>query len=75
MSRYATVTAEVDVEVCISEFDTEDLIDELEKRGRSITFSYFQNQLLTKIWQLRREGRDYQKELDDLIYQTLGKII
>ena len=43
MSRYATVTAEVDVEVCISEFDTEDLIDELEKRGRSVTFSYFQN--------------------------------
>ena len=32
-------------------------------------------ELVTQIYQLRRTGQDYQKELDELIYRTLGRIL
>jgi len=31
--------------------------------------------LVRKIYEKRRNGQDYQKELDQLIYETVGKII
>lgn len=61
----------VEVDVDLSDFDTEDLIEELELRGKQLVV----NNLIEKIWILRREGRDYQTELDQLIYKTLGKIV
>ena len=33
MSKYKTVYTEVEVDIDVSEFDTEDLLDELESRG------------------------------------------
>ncbi len=35
MSRHTTVTVEVDVDVDFSELDTDDLMEELERRGRN----------------------------------------
>ena len=61
----------IEVDVDLSDFDTEDLIEELELRGKQLVV----NNLIEKIWILRREGRDYQTELDKLIYKTLGKIV
>lgn len=61
----------VEVDVDLSDFDTEDLIEELELRGKELAV----DNLIEKIWILRREGRDYQTELDQLIYRTLGKIV
>lgn len=61
----------VEVDVDLSDFDTEDLIEELELRGKELAV----DNLIEKIWILRREGRDYQTELDQLIYKTLGKIV
>lgn len=61
----------IEVDVDLSDFDTEDLIEELELRGKQLVV----NNLIEKIWILRREGRDYQTELDQLIYKTLGKIV
>ena len=77
MGRYINVTA--DVEVDLSDIDTDDLIDELETRGRDYNTNGVDademRNLLEKIWLNRRTGKDYQNELDKLIYGVLGKIV
>jgi hypothetical protein len=65
MSKY------IEVEVDLSEFDTEDLVEELGNRGYHVGG----DSLLQKIWRNRREGKDYQAELDEYLYQVLGKIV
>jgi len=71
------VTAEVEVD--LSEFDTDDLIEELESRGVDYNTKYVDGEemrvLLETIWQKRRTGKDYQQELDGLIRGVLGKVI
>ena len=72
----ATVYTEVEVDVDLDDFDDDDLIDELERRGRGFEIdSSTPTDLVTKIWEKRRTNQDYQKELDELIYVTLGKVI
>ena len=74
---YKTVYKEVEVDVDLHDFDTDDLIEELEERGElpSSTGPYDSNELVQKIWQLRRNGKDYQRLLDDLIYAVTGQIV
>ena len=72
----ATVYTEVEVDVDLDDFDDDDLIDELERRGRGFEVdSQTPTELVTKIWEKRRIGNDYQKELDELIYVTLGRVV
>lgn len=70
---YKTVYTEVEVDVNISDFDTEDLLDELENRGYMTESS--SKELLEAVYMKRRVGMDYQSELDQLIYALLGKIV
>jgi len=74
---YKTMYKEVEVDVDLSDFETEDLVEELESRGElpSSTGPYDSNELIQKIWQLRRNGKDYQRLLDDLIYAVTGRIV
>ena len=74
---YKTVYKEVDIEVDLHDFDTEDLIEELEERGElpSSTGPYDSNELVQQIYMLRRNGKDYQRVLDDLIYAMTGRIV
>jgi hypothetical protein len=76
---YRTVTAEVDVDVDLEEFDDSDLLDELERRGLDMNNRFVDGdqmrELLTQIWIKRRTKADYQRELDDLIYFGIGKIL
>ena len=74
---YKTVYKEVDVEVNLGDFDTLDLIEELEERGELplSTGPYDSKELVQKIWMARRQGKDYQALLDDLIYAVTGQII
>lgn len=77
MSRYKYVTAEVEID--LSDFDTDDLIEELESREvdyntRGVDADGMR-ELLEKIWLNRRTGKDYQNELDNLIYGVLGKVV
>jgi hypothetical protein len=66
----------VEVEVELSDFDTDDLIEELESRGKGMEVeSQSGTELLTAIYQKRRLGQDYQRELDELIYVGIGKIV
>ena len=71
-SRYITTEVEVD----LSEFDTQDLLDELDSRdclppdvpGDS-------KELLEAIWLRRRNGQDYDHLLEQLIYNVTGHVI
>jgi len=71
---YKTVYTEVEVE--LGDFDTEDLLEELENRNAlPCEHNDHVKQLLEQIWHLRRLGKSYDHLVDLLIYQALGKII
>lgn len=71
-----SVYTEVEVDVDIEDFDTEDLVEELEKRGMGLEVaSRSGTELITAIYEKRRLGKDYQRELDELIYIGIGKIV
>jgi len=71
-----TVYTEVEVDVSLSDFDTEDLIEELESRGNlPIEGNTDAKELVESMYLKRRNGKDYQQELDQLIYRVLGKIV
>ena len=70
---YKTIYTEVDVD--LSDFDTDDLIEELESRGSGTLDFGDGKEVLRTIYEKRRLGQDYQSELDQLIWLGLGKII
>ena len=75
-----TVYTEVEVDVDLNDFDTDDLVEELESRGKMIGDNRVSPRgdsvaLLTAIYEKRRMGLDYQTDLDDLIYNALGRIV
>jgi hypothetical protein len=73
---YKTVYTEVEVDVDLTDFDTDDLIEELESRGSlPVEQNGDAKELVQSIYLKRRLGQDYQHELDKLIYQVTGKII
>ena len=74
---YKTIYTEVEVDVDISEFDTEDLLDELASRSSlPMEEDFYGKELLQAIWMKRRIGnQDYQQELDRLIYEVLGHVV
>lgn len=70
------VYTEVEVEVDLDEFDAEDLIEELERRGRGFEVeSHTPTELVRAIYEKRRTGKCFEQELDELIYIAIGKIV
>jgi hypothetical protein len=70
------VLVETYVDVDLDDFDTDDLVEELERRGMGMEVSsQTGTELITAIYQKRRLGQDYQRELDELIYLGIGKIV
>jgi hypothetical protein len=76
MGRYVTVSQEVDVEIDMEDFDTDELVEELQRRGKSGSTIDGESpmQLLQKIYLKRRTGQDYEQDLDNLIYESLGRL-
>lgn len=72
---YKTVYTEVEVDVDLGDFDTDDLIEELESRGAGATDYGDGKDVLTAIYEKRRLGKDYQTELEQLIWLGLGKVV
>jgi hypothetical protein len=73
---YKTVYTEVEVDVDLTDFETDDLIEELESRGSlPVEQNGDAKEIVESIYQKRRLGLDFQRELDQLIYQVTGKII
>jgi hypothetical protein len=73
--NYRTIYKEVEVDVDLSDFDTEDLVDELESRGAGTAEFGDGKDILEIIYEKRRLGKDYQQELDKLIWLGLGKVL
>jgi hypothetical protein len=73
---YKSVYVEAEVEVDLSDFETDDLIEELEIRGAGTTEGYGDGkEVLQAIYEKRRMNKDYQQELDQLIWMGLGKVL
>jgi hypothetical protein len=72
---YKTMYKEVEVDVDLSDFETDDLVEELESRGSAVMDYGDGKEVLLAIYEKRRLGRDYQTELDQLIWLGLGKIV
>ena len=73
-----TVTVDVDVDVGLEDFDTDDLIDELERRGSDYNTQGVDGDLnrdiLQQIWSKRRMNQPFEAELDQLIWNVVGRI-
>jgi hypothetical protein len=69
---YKTVYTEVDVD--LSEFDTTDLVEELETRGIATGYGD-SKELIEQIWMKRRLGKDFTEDIDKLLYTVLGRAI
>jgi hypothetical protein len=65
----------IEVEVELSDFDDEDLIEELESRGKYNPTMGNSDELIDKIFQLRRLGKPYERELDEYLYIRTGRAI
>jgi hypothetical protein len=71
-----TVYTEVEVDVDLSDFDDDDLIEEVERRRLGVDLAPEDTkELIDKIYHLRRLGRDYEQELDQLIYAVTGRAV
>jgi hypothetical protein len=69
------VYKEVEVDIDLDDFDTDELIEELERRGTGVMDYGNGKEILEIIYEKRRLGQDYQSELDKLIWLGLGKIL
>lgn len=72
---YRTIDTYVSVDIDMSEFDTDDLIEELESRGRIVGGNTDNGELVNAIYEKRRLGQDYQRDLDELIFQVTGRFV
>lgn len=74
-----SIYTEVEVDVDLSDFDTDDLVEELKTRGYDYAEegvdTEYMRETLEAVWYKRRLGKDYQEELDRLIWGVLGKLI
>jgi hypothetical protein len=67
-----------EVEIDLDDFDTEDLVEELERRGKDATsLSFDDNEALTKIWLHDREGRKDEAYalMREYVLDKLGKVV
>ena len=73
------VNTYVEIDDVLDEIDTDDLVAELERRGRDYnTYGVDADEMrrvLESIWLKRRMNQDYQSELNQLIYGLLGKVL
>ena len=72
-------TVDVDVDIDLDDFDDDELIEELDRRGRDYNTTGVDADearvMLETVYQLRRTGQKHDAELDQLIYYVLGKIV
>lgn len=72
-----TVYREVEVDVDMDDFDTDDLVDELERRGE-LPLDYSgegsAKDIVEQMYYMHRQGRDCSQLLDKLFYTVLGRL-
>lgn len=71
-----TVYTEVEVDVSLDDFDDLDLLDEIDRRGLGAeVFETTATELINQIYQLKRLGKSYDRELETLLYQVTGRAL
>jgi hypothetical protein len=66
----------VSVDVDLDEFNDDDIINYLEKRGYMVINNQDERvELIESIYLKRRLEQDYQTDLDTLIYNNIGRIV
>jgi hypothetical protein len=69
----------VSVDIDLDDFDDDDLIEEIERRGLDYNTQGVDADearvMLETVHQLRRTGQNHEAALDQLIYHVLGKIV
>jgi hypothetical protein len=69
----------VDVNVDLSEFSDDDLLEELERRKIDVKDNEIDQEiikeLIDKIYLKRMFGLDFLKEVDNLIYYAIGRMV
>lgn len=77
MARYVSVEKYVEVDVDMDDFEDSDILEEMERRGLGTAVASPSDnlELLKLIFQKRRTGQTFEQELDQLIYNGLGRIV
>ena len=71
-----TVYTEVEVDVDLEDFDTDDLLDELERRGALPVEQHGDaREIVEQIYYLRRQGQAYEHLMDSLMYAVMGRVV
>ncbi len=70
----AYVEVYVDEQDILESLGDDELYSEIQRRKLQPNETDIEH-VVTAIWLKRRVGLDYQKELDELIYSTIGKIV
>ena len=68
--------AYVEVEVNLDQFADDELVDEIQNRGYSVNGDEYDKilSIIETIWQKRRTNQDFSADLDNLIYESIGKL-
>jgi hypothetical protein len=71
-----TVYTEVEVDVDLVDFDTDELLEELERRGALPVEQHGDaKDTVEQIYYLRRQGQAYEHLMDSLMYAVLGRVL
>ena len=71
-----TVYTEVEVDVDLVDFDTDELLEELERRGALPVEEHGDaRNIVEQIYYLRRQGQPYEHLMDSLMYAVIGRVI
>lgn len=66
-------TVEVEVDIDLEDFDTEDLLDEL--KSRDVVYTGGSVGIINEIVKCKYRQQPYDHLVDQLIYVTMGKIV
>ena len=66
--------AYIEIDVDLKDFSDDDIYDEAIARDL-FSVDYDIAVLIRSLYEKRRLGKDYQSELDKIIYETIGKIV
>ena len=66
-------TVEVEVDIDLEDFDTDDLIEELDQRD--VVYRSGNREILDQIYMAKVRKQPYDHLVNELIYNALGKII
>jgi hypothetical protein len=67
-----TKDVEVELEVDMHDFEDHELLEELEKRN--ILVGAAAMDMINEIYEARKLGKPYEDLLDNLIYETIGRV-